>query len=248
MGVRTSVLSVSLLVLAGCPSDSSEEESSTGTTTMDSNGPGTTDSATTQPQPSTGSDATPGTGTGSAETTQGESESGTTGPSLGCTPGDPCCNDAGEFEECWIDQENDLVWELDPQGGNPNITGAATYCDNLTLAGSGGWRLPTISELRTLVRACADTQTDGACGLTDDCSSTDCRDDTCDGCIDAPNEGPGLFGCYWDPNLLGSCDRYWSSTDPGGGLGWLLDFEDASMRQADATLPAGRVRCVAQVG
>ena len=57
-------------------------------------------------------------------------------------------------------------------------------------------------------------------------------------------EGPGMFGCYWDPNLLGNCDRYWSASNTAG-LGWILDFEDASVRQADAALPAGLVRCVA---
>lgn len=227
------------LLLAGCPGDS--PATSDASTAAEDDGDETTTAQTSTSEPTTTMDDS----TGVATTETGAGSSSTSGPTLGCTPGTPCCNDAGEYEECWIDEATGLVWELDPGGGNPTAAGALAYCDQLELVDSGGWRLPTIDELRTLVRACPDTEPDGACGLTGDCASQDCRDDACDGCVDAPTEGPGMFGCYWDPNLLGTCDRYWSASHTGTGLGWLLDFEDASVRQADAALPAGLVRCVA---
>lgn len=235
------------VVLCGCPGDdasgdaSSSAEGSTSSEDTTSTGAETssTSSGTTDATSSTTGDPT----TGDPDSTGAE----TTGPTIGCTPGDPCCNDAGEYEECFIDGETGLAWELVPQGGNPNVVDAIAYCDALTLLGSGGWRLPTVDELRSLMGGCPDTGSGGACGLTDDCASAECRDDACDGCIDAPNEGPAMFGCYWNPNLQGECGGYWSITTPGGGLGWLVDFDDASIRQRDATLPAGLVRCVASL-
>jgi hypothetical protein len=229
----------SSLLLAGCPGDSPGDTATSDASTAADDDDGTTAAQTSEPT------TTVATSTGVETTESGVDSSSSSGPTLGCTPGDPCCNDAGEFEGCWIDDATGLVWELEPGGGNPTIVDALGYCDQLTLLDSGSWRLPTLDELRTLVRACPDTEASGACGLTDDCAAQDCRNDACDGCIDAAMEGPGMFGCYWDPNLLGNCDRYWSSTNTGTGLGWIVDFEDASVRQADAALPAGLVRCVA---
>lgn len=233
--------------LCGCGGDdasgdaTSSADASTSSAEVTSTGPETTSTSpgTTAPASSTTADAT----TGDPDSTG----PGTTGPTVGCMPGSPCCNDAGEYEECFIDDVTGLAWELVPQGGNPNVADALAYCDALTLLGSGGWRVPTVDELRSLLRGCPDTASSGACGLTDDCATADCRDDACDGCIDTPNEGPAMFGCYWNPNLQGECSGYWSSTTPGGGLGWLVDFDDATIRQRDATLPAGLVRCVASL-
>ncbi len=218
---------------------SAEGSSSAADTTSTGADTSSTSSGTSETISSTTADPT----TGGPDSTGSE----TTGPTLGCTPGDPCCNDAGEYEECFIDDATGLAWELVPQGGNPNVAEAIAYCDALTLLGSGGWRLPSVDELRSLIGGCPDTGSRGACGLTDDCASTDCRDDACDGCIDAPGEGPAAFGCYWNPNLRGDCGGYWSITTPGGGLSWLVDFDDATIRQRDASLPAGLVRCVASV-
>lgn len=233
--MRTLVSPSFALILFGCAGDSPG-----GTTaTEESTAADDDDDATTGAQ--TGSSTTSGS-TSTGEESTSVASSGSTGPMLGCTPGDPCCNDAGEFEECWIDDASGLVWELVPAGGNPTAADALAYCDQLELLGSGGWRLPTIDELRTLLRGCSDVD---ACGLTNDCAEPKCLDAACEGCSGAVMEGPGMFGCYWDPNLLGTCDRYWSTTNTGTGLGWVVDFEDASVRQADAGAPAGLVRCVA---
>lgn len=233
--------------LCGCSEDGETDEATTAS-------PGSTSS---QDMTSTGAEASTSTAspgettstTADAESSTGDPDSTgseTTGPTIGCTPGDPCCNDAGEYEECFLDAENGLAWELVPMGGNPNVADALGYCDSLTLLGAGGWRVPTVDELRSLMLGCADTQTGGACGLTEDCATADCRDDACDGCIDTPGGGPAA-GCYWNPNLQGQCGGYWSSTSAGGGFGWIVDYADGTIRQRDAALPAGLVRCVASL-
>lgn len=118
---------------------------------------------------------------------------------------------------------------------------AIDYCALLELAGETDWRLPTISELRTLIRGCPSTATGGSCGVTDDCATGRCVGDPCDGCAD--DEGPA-DGCYWPEDaLLGECVPHWSSTRPPDPYSlWYLDFRQG---QIDS-LWAGEMWCVAR--
>jgi len=82
---------------------------------------------------------------------------------------------------------------------------AVNYCKNLNENGYSDWRLPTISELRTLIEHCPETQTGGKCSVTDNCLSyKDCRNTPCKGC-DYP-----LNGQYY--SRLGDTERLWSSS------------------------------------
>ncbi|NLH48441.1 MAG: DUF1566 domain-containing protein, partial [Myxococcales bacterium] len=65
----------------------------------------------------------------------------------------------------WIDYDTGLMWQKEIVD---NCYGlyytwdlAIGYCDSLELAGFSDWRLPTISELRSLVRGCEVTMTGG---------------------------------------------------------------------------------------
>jgi len=148
---------------------------------------------------------------------------------------------AGGF---WADPDTLLIWEEPPRfnsmsGFGTSIAKAAAYCENLFLAGANDWRVPTIDELRTIVRGVSTTMTDGHCPTTEDCSHQDnCNKDSdnslgfgnsCLGCQALDSQYDPAFSylgpedcylteretangdCYMVENLT-LCDKFWSST------------------------------------
>ena len=89
---------------------------------------------------------------------------------------------------------------------------AVTYCENF------GGRLPTISELRTLVQNCPAGETGFECRVTDYCLYyNDCWSDTCKGCeVDES-------GKY---SVFGDTGWFWSSSGLSdyANLAWLVNF------------------------
>lgn len=121
----------------------------------------------------------------------------------------PC--DCTNTYRIWDDSATGLSWQ-DPQkdaytSDYQGLTqpDAKRYCQELVLGGYDDWRLPTIDELRTLVRGNPSHETDGACPIHEGSVKSDMYDP---GCIQAPDyQGPGAGGCYWVPELRGPCDR-----------------------------------------
>ncbi|MBW2457725.1 MAG: DUF1566 domain-containing protein [Deltaproteobacteria bacterium] len=139
----------------------------------------------------------------------------------------------------WTDPGSGLTWQTvhqDPLTWDD----ANAYCDQLTLGGHDDWRLPTISDLRTLVRGCPTQSPDGACGVADDCLSNSCTD-TCFPCVSG--QGP-TSGCYGPAELSGECGSYWSSSswNGDGSVWWDFDFEDGFIDTSDYEVDL--VRCV----
>ncbi len=126
--------------------------------------------------------------------------------------------------ETWTDTTFGLTWQVTPTGdGKMNWADAKIHCSSLDLDG-GGWRLPTISELRKLIRGCSITEAGGGCGVTDECLTFLCWIyPDCAGCWFA--DGPAN-GCYWLDKVLGMCDSYWSSSpvEDDGGRAWAVSF------------------------
>ena len=118
------------------------------------------------------------------------------------TPDEDADNQEGGFDKnsqgIWVDPNTYLIWE-NPMGnkgsGDTGIshTNAETYCNDLVLAGADDWRLPTIDELRTLVRGVSTTMTGGKCPTSTSCTDQDkCNKDkdnsqgfgnSCLGCV-----------------------------------------------------------------
>jgi len=122
------------------------------------------------------------------------------------------------------DPNNNLCWEDPPLTVIGNLGGAIDNCSGL----DGNWRVPTISELRSLFRGGDDTDctmlewdmdwtevATGHCGVWDGCLSLSCTSgEYCyldgNGCT---TSGPGVGGCYWDAALSGTCRWYWSASE-----------------------------------
>lgn len=127
----------------------------------------------------------------------------------GADGGFRCCKDTGD--DVWFDSTSGLTWQRMPPNLGRTWAEATTYCASLVMDGSTDWRLPTISELRTLVRDCVVSVPGGGCGVTDSCLADSCHTG-CGVCTDLQGPGPG--GCYWDACVRGDCSAstYWSAS------------------------------------
>lgn len=113
----------------------------------------------------------------------------------------------------WSDPASGLTWQVPSSAFEGTWAHATQYCDGLVLDGHDDWRMPTIDELRSLIRGCPDTETGGACRETDACTGAGptCYDgELCLGC--ATRAGPGVDGCFWPPEMGRECGWTWSST------------------------------------
>jgi len=124
----------------------------------------------------------------------------------------------------WVDPASGLTWENPPSEEERDRHSATAYCQNLDLGGFKDWRLPTIDELRTLIRGCPATQDGGTCNVEEEnCKSISCRDMSCRGCprIEVPANK-----CFWPKVIEGECINYRSSTKLStyGRLYWFVDF------------------------
>jgi hypothetical protein len=156
---------------------------------------------------------------------------------------DDATDDDTSLQQVWEDPDTSLLW----QNGSDcchNWEGAKQYCQNLSWGGYSNWRLPSISELRSLVRGCEATETGGSCNVTDSCLRWyDCKNDPCGGC--AESGGPGTDGLYWPAELVGECCWYWSSSfvEQSDDYGWAIQFTYGSI-DGDWIEAGNNVRCV----
>lgn len=161
-------------------------------------------------------------------------------------------------ERVFHDVESNLDWQ-DPPAPNFYQVGcgggyrhawvswqvAKEYCGNLTWAGRSGWRLPSIDELRSLVRECPATMPGGACKVSESCPSISCHNNDCH-CALSTNP-------YWPAQMHtdgGGGADLWSSTPNDIGDAWGLDFGGAwiqvGSQDCDSALVSGlkSIRCV----
>jgi len=172
-----------------------------------------------------------------------------------CTGGKTCVGGKCEIEatSTWTDPSTGLVWQNPPYDGLKKWEDAKTYCTNNEAGLPGtGWHLPNISELRSLIRGCPNTETGGACGVTDVCSKCGvgqsclswdpCHDD-CSNC--SSGDGPAS-GCYWPGEMEGVCSWYWSSSpvEDFGGYAFSVGFGSGGVGLGSVGYGDEHVRCV----
>lgn len=126
-------------------------------------------------------------------------------------------DETGPTGGTWTDPSSGLTWQNPPAEITMLWHEGMDYCENLNLDGHGDWRLPTIGELRSLIRGCLATQTGGSCGLDDECLSYSCWGYPCKGC--SLDGGPD-DGCFWPVEVEGPCDWYWSSSPREDDIVW----------------------------
>jgi hypothetical protein len=161
-----------------------------------------------------------------------------------CGQGGQCQNAKCAYPH-WTDPTSSLTWENPPSGGGLNDWSTAkSYCQDLDLSGYTDWRLPTIGELRTLIRGCPGTVTGGACKVTDSCLSDSCFDTG--SCFSCPNVNGPADGCYWPAEMQGTCNWYWSSSlvENLDNLVWNVGFFGGFLNYGYVDYDDGHVRCV----
>lgn len=163
--------------------------------------------------------------------------------------------DPPENGEVWFDSNTNLMWQKSPSENRTEWKNAAEYCESMMLGDYADWRLPSIDELRTLVRGCPNVETTGLCCISENACTWygGCNDEgfcphnpkycDCDvPCSCCANKGPNN-GCYGPSELDGPCKDFWSRTASSGDFGWGLDFS-ASRTFASPWPICSHIRCV----
>ena len=135
-------------------------------------------------------------------------------PECSSTSGTPC-----------KDSTTGLIWSA--KSSKITYDYAIAHCRKYSEGGLRGWRLPTISELRTLIQNCDDTVTGGICGITDNCLEESCAysdgsNSYCIGCNQNSNETFSKLGDGNEISLWSSSARY--SNGYSSGSNWAVDF------------------------
>lgn len=152
---------------------------------------------------------------------------------------------AGSYDikgEVVVDEKTGLMWQRKRAPNTMNHAAAIEYCENLSLGGYNDWRLPSISELKTLIVGCQ-SGTD-ACKVSDACLSSNCW--SRDACVCERNQGPGEDGFYWQKGVWqGGGNWFWSSSvrsDDSYGA-WAVHFGHGLVA-SNGRGNDGNVRCV----
>jgi hypothetical protein len=152
-----------------------------------------------------------------------------------CGQGDACetcdeatqrCNAASGMT--WYDPSADLTWEVTPSSDATSWQPASDVCAALSLCGEDDWRLPTIVELRSIVRGCAPSEPPGSCGVNANCTTSSCATTACGGCM---GSGPGAGGAFLPDELAGPGKLTFSSTGQSDNTSsaWCIEFATGSI-------------------
>lgn len=141
-------------------------------------------------------------------------------------------------DDCFSRTIGGRTWSAEIE--HKNWAESKTYCENLEEDGFSDWRLPTVSELRTLVRNCDKTAPGGSCGITDECTKhSDCWSIDCSGCNSAEIKtnvfGDGPYKFFWSSQ---------SDVNNNTELVIAMLYYDGSIGYLQPDNNQGHVRCI----
>ena len=109
------------------------------------------------------------------------------------------------------DPVSGLFWQRDIPKKGMIWKEAEKYCSELEYGGFDDWRMPTISELKTLIKGCKSGTE--KCRVDNKCRNPKCIDDNC---YCSENRGPGEDGFYWQKKIWNykgdNMGSFWSSS------------------------------------
>ncbi len=137
----------------------------------------------------------------------------------------------------------DVEWQDESPSGTYTWDDATTYCSNLQENDRKDWRLPTIDQLRSIIRGNDQTEWGGDCEVDDNCLDEDCSSVDCAGL--SGEGGPGEDGCYWKEEFDGDCLWYWSSSEveDEDDEAWVVYFYSSAIETGNKS-DNKNVRCI----
>lgn len=125
------------------------------------------------------------------------------------------------------DSANNLMWQIQSPGNHAYYEDVEKYCKSMDLEGFNDWRVPTLKELRTVIRDCPKTEKGGSCMTT-----------FCTGCVTDKTH------CYRVKQLQGLCGRYWGKKE--GQMYGAVDFTTGAVIEVgpNATMLGKCVRSI----
>jgi hypothetical protein len=171
-----------------------------------------------------------------------------------------CDGEACIFKDCisGLEWQKGCVDEVGPDCDSSETRSwddAAAYCDALEWGGHDKWKLPSIDQLRSLIRGCADTEyPDGSCGIEQACSydqdndiEDTCNDDACNPSECVLGYGPNSEGNYLPETL--NTGLFWSSSQSTEDQAYYVHFRRAAVLRNMKFLDfINHVRCIKGYG
>jgi len=243
--MRTAFFLAAALALAACDGDTYDGADADAGTDTDSDSDSDTDS---DADSDTDSDTDSDSDTDADADTDVDSDTDTDTDTDGDSDSDSDTDTGEACADVWVDTDGGLTWEVSPSTAARDHADAVTYCDELTLCGETDWRMPNLTELRSLVRLCDDLQSDGECDIWDGCAQSG----TCVGVgnCDCSNKAGG---CYWPEEVVfdgADCGDWWTTTYNGPDTDapyfyHFIDFGGSGLFDTLETTSSGKfVRCV----
>jgi hypothetical protein len=141
-------------------------------------------------------------------------------------------NEHENFKDDFPNEYYDLNWS-DLSSEEMTWENAIIFCETL------GGRLPTISELRALLKNCEDTILSGPCGIKDKCLSTkECWNDACYGC-QCDESDPGKYSVFDEGYYLWSSSEQTDNNEEVWTINYYFAYVFSSIK-----LNTSYVRCI----